>query len=256
MKMELKICVLAGLAALVSSCSVENNNVKESVSARIDACVDGLRTNGVSSVRMLGALSREIESCGDADVRKTLHDKMEERLLSADIKGFPYRQQSEYAVCVMRFVYHEGMGRQSETALDAWSVRLRVLNWFRGELERLRPVEPIELSKADRATQIAYRRWRACYNSMASEYEKTVRWMEQTLLPPTLEGLSEADRKILISRVEAFLGRKIRTVRECERDAALGRAVEFPVEEGMSKRPVSLNVEKCQTSPEPGFGGI
>ena len=254
--MTLKIHVLAVLAALVSSCTVENNNEKDGVSARIDACVDGLRTNGVAFVRTLESLSQEIEDCGDANSRRTLHDKFEERLLSADIKSLSYRQQSEYAACIMRFGYHEGMGRRNETVLDTWSTRLRVLRWLRGELNRLRPVEPVDLSKVDRATQVSYRRWRACYNSMAAEYEKTVRWMEQTLLPPTLEGLSETDRKILISRVESFLGRKIRNVRECERDAALGCAVEFSREENMLKKPVSLNVEERQTSPKPGFGGI
>ena len=251
-----RICALTGLVLLVAGCSVDNKKEQDGVSARIDACVDVLRTNGVSFVRTLESLSREIEICGDARSRKALHDKVEERLLSADIKDLSYRQQSEYVAGVMRFGYHEGMGRPNETVLDAWYARLRVLNWLRGELRRLAPVAPIDLSKTDRATQVAYRRWRACYNSLAAEYEKTVRWMEQALLPPTLESLPEADQKILTLRVETFLGRKVRSARECERDAASGRAVEFPREEDMSKMPVSLNVEEVADFPKPGLGEL
>lgn len=256
MMMLSRTCARTLLVLFVTGCSVEDKNAKESVSARIDACVDGLRTNGVAFVRELESLSREVENSGDADSRKALHDRIGERLLSADIKEPSYRQQSEYAACVMRFGYHEGMGHRNETLIGAWETRLRVLNWLRGELKRLAPAVPIDLSKADRATQLTYRRWRACYNSMASEYEKTVRWMEQALLPPTLEGLSEADQKILISRVEAFLGRKIRTVRECERDAASGLAMEFPCEDDMSKKPVPFGGKENEDFPKSGFGEL
>lgn len=252
----LRVYVRTVLVVLVTGCSAENKSVKESLSARIDACVDGLQTNGVAFVRTLESLSQEVENCGDESSRKALHDKIEARLLSADMKGLSYRQRSEYVASVLRFGYHEGMGCRSETLMDAWDTRLRVLSWLRGELKRMAPVAPIDLSKADRATQFSYRRWRACYNSMASEYERTVRWMEQALLPPTLEGMSEADQKILISRVEVFLGRKIRTVQECERDAALGRAMEFPRENDMSKKPVPLNVEETADSPKPGLGEL
>ena len=102
----------------------------------------------------------------------------------------------------------------------------------------------------------SYRKWRACYNSAADEYEKTVRWMEQALLPPTLEWMSATGRKALIANVERVLGRKIRSAAECERDAASDKAMAFPPERDMTRGPSALVIDADVAAPIPGFNRL
>lgn len=224
--------------------------------SRIDECVERLKSVGISAGGEMSAVSREVRSLGNERLRKNCQKRIEERLLSADIRDLPYARQADYLSFVLRFGYQEDMGRRDGTPLENWGNRLHVLAWLRGELERLQPIEPVDLLTANRATVASYRKWRACYNSAADEYEKTVRWMEQALLPPTLEGMSETDRKALIEHVEHFLGRKIRSAEECERDAVSGKAMAFPPERDMARGPSALVIDADIAAPLPGFNRL
>lgn len=245
---------MMGILVIGAGCSAERE--KCAFISRIDECVERLTTVGASSGGTLSALSREVESLEDARLRKACQERIEEQLLSADIRDLPYGRQADYLSFVLRFGYREDMGRRDMTEIEVWKMRLRVLARVRGELERLQPIKPINLVTADRKTVASYRKWRMCYNSVSGEYEKTLRWMEQALLPPTLDGMSASDQKTLTALVERFLGRKMRSVSECERDAASGRTAVFPPEHDMTRQPSELVDRGASTTSHPGLNRL
>lgn len=250
--MKLASFILPACAMLCIGCSSKNEF--DDLRSRIDQGFSTMLSgDGRSLPRNVKELNDMIDAEANVTVREQGHRYLEEKMLSFEVDKLSYWHQSVYLGILLRFGYHEGMGFRSAPVQETWEVRLRALDRIRRELCRLRPVTPVNVQGMDCPTYVAYRRWRNCYNGAARAYEKTVRWMEKSLLPPVLDCLNESERGLLSARVESFLGRKIRTAAECDRDSRNGRHLEFPLETGMVLRPSALAPD---ASEEPHMGGL
>lgn len=250
--MKLLSFILTACATLCLGCSSKNEfaDLRSRIDQGLSAMLSG---DGMCLTRNMKGLNAMIGAESTLTVREQGHRYLEEKMLSFEIDKLSYRHQSNYLGMLLRFGYHEGMGFLSAPVQEVWDVRLRTLGRIRHELHRLRPVSPANVQDMDCPTYVAYRRWRNCYNGAARAYEKTLRWMEKSLLPPVLDGLNASDRALLSARVESFLGRKIRTATACERDSREGRHIEFPLEVGMRLRPSVLVPD---SSAKPRSGGL
>ena len=250
--MRLLPCVLPACAIFFLGCSSQNEF--DDLRSRIDkGFMATLPSDGSFSIRALKRLTGMVDTETDPVIREQGRRYLEKRILSFEVDKLSYQHQSNYQDILLKFGYHEGMGFRSASVQEGWEVRLRTLNRLRSELRRLRPVTPANVQDMDFPTYVAYRRWRNCYNGAARAYERTLRWMEKSLLPSVLDGLTETERSLLSARVESFIGRKIRTAAECECDSREGRHIEFPLEVGMRLRPSVLVPD---SSAKPHNGGL
>ena len=197
MKMKHLPILVFAYALLCLGCSSQDRF--KDLQSRIDQRLKAMTSeNEPFDVRSFKELADSIDTENDLMVREKGYRHLEKKLLSFKIDKFSYRQQSSHIGVLLAFGYHEGMGSRSTSVRETWEVRLRVLDRIRRELCRLRLVIPADVKDMDCSTYVAYRRWRDCYNGVARVYEKTLRRMENSLLPSVLEELPENERALFV----------------------------------------------------------
>ena len=158
----------------------------------------------------------QILSNGNAAERISGMKFFSDSLLKLNISSLSYADQrnviNEANDCIYKITSHLGYGGLS--VADAFKIRIRWLKWQEEQIERLRPTKRIDKSMLTSKVMQTYNQWRACYESLVYSHEMFNRMMEGWSVELELENAPSSIKEEVTRKMEAFLGRKIRTREE------------------------------------------
>lgn len=106
------------------------------------------------------------------------------------------------------------LGLSGLSVEEAFCIRIKWLTWQKKQMDRLRPTKRIDISKLSYKQKVVYNEWRACYENLVYSHEMFIRMMESWSAELELENAPSSIKEEVTRKIEAFLGRKIRTREE------------------------------------------
>lgn len=137
-------------------------------------------------------------------------------LLKMDISSLSYADQSRVINEVNESILKisSSLGLSGLSVEEAFCIRIKWLTWQKKQMDRLRPTKRIDISKLSYKQKVVYNEWRACYESLVYSHEMFNRMMEGWSVELELENVPSSIKDEITRKIEAFLGRKIRTREE------------------------------------------
>lgn len=137
-------------------------------------------------------------------------------LLKMDISSLSYADQSRVINEVNESILKisSSLGLSGLSVEEAFCIRIKWLTWQKKQMDRLRPTKRIDISKLSYKQKVVYNEWRACYESLVYSHEMFNRMMEGWSVELELENAPSSIKDEITRKMEAFLGRKIRTREE------------------------------------------
>ena len=151
-----------------------------------------------------------------------------DRLLSLKIDHLSYWRQSD----VIDFTKHTIMDVWRNLPNDdaGWEKRydleLRLLEWRKRHVERVKGKKPATPAPGDLDAEWEMSGWQLIYDGGITEYEWSLRNLE-TMFPYLTRQMSEAARNRIKMKIEAYLGRPMRTLEQLRADHKTKRHVVF-----------------------------
>lgn len=210
-----------------------------SVKRGLDAIV------GVYESEPLGAVSCGMDGVGlirclsNPEDRRACAGYFADRLLSVRIAHLSWRRQAE----VIGFVVKDlgslrGVGRDGASYWRDWyDVTLRALDWQKLQILRVRPKYRLSGHEGnDPAREEELRGWRAVYYGGIRNYEAGLRTLEG-LFPCRRRQMGDEVWLEIRDKIEAWLGRPLRTDAQIRRDHKERRNVVFDVKDDFRDAP-------------------
>lgn len=182
-------------------------------------------------------VSKSIAAVTNDAARLQLVDRLSACVLALDVSRLSYQHQFNALLSiedVMKNVVFGNFPGQCQMGLDAFyelkfDYRLRLMEWKRNQIRRTAPKHRIKNPNVilDEAEDEERLWWREIhYHSGISCYEGHLRTLEQDFhcLSPRLSQ-ETADR--IRGKIESFLGRPLRTMKQMKEDFKAKRRVEF-----------------------------
>ena len=199
-------CIVAGCSSSEDSSLLKNQDVVYYV-AKLNKGVISTNSNVIIN-RMLSD-----SNIGDRISSMRLFSDL---LLKMDISSLSYADQRRVINEVNESILKisSSLGLSGLSVEEAFCIRIKWLTWQKKQMDRLRPTKRIDISKLSYKQKVVYNEWRACYESLVYSHEMFNRMMEGWSVELELENAPSSIKEEVTRKMEAFLGRKIRTREE------------------------------------------
>ena len=186
----------------------------------------------------------------NSELRAACYVRWIDELCALDVSNLDYNRQAYCIDEVLDATRNGGsmlddcMASDSwlEVVVDSW---LKGLSWGRKQIDRLKPTMPTgssyDYGKIDERTQwnsSEYSQWQNCYSTAWWSYHTALRLIEGEGFGEKFDSqclgffVSPMAREKAKKKIEEFLGRKMRTEAECERDSDEEKAKMKAVSDG------------------------
>jgi len=231
---------------MLAGCGDKNVSAGEDPIRRFSASIDqhfAMMTNAnTEGLAFAEDLMQEILAISNLMQRCQVVDCWRRTALKFDYNSVPISHSDPSrgrCLVMMEDLYRNTFPRAAETEEARWLIRLEYLGWLRKMVmdvsaKRKYPkgvyvVKGTRL-KAERGCRdslVQYRDWLNNYNGYSLKYEKDLRWFESQFADRA-KHMSPETKASLTAKIEKYLGRKMRTEKECDAEWQSNRRVTFP----------------------------
>lgn len=227
---------------------------------------DLLLSGPANHLKEADELSGRIDSLRGRAERDACFEKWAEALYSFDLTRIPSEETLRFGWCVqLMFDFAVCMmyGDRAMSHAEEYGMRLRHLAWLRRQIRLLSPARDYpagwtlggtghwNVPRADDSQLRRYQSQVARYLRCVGNFDSSVEWCERTLDAEDDDFEAKEDVDSARRRLSAFLGRRLRTRKECDADAAEGRRRDFPylvpTPEGLAECWTRAEVERARS---------
>lgn len=192
-------------------------------------------------------LTERINAIPDETAQKKLRERLADYVYSIDLTKVPrdkYSRRGEFKGFVRDFTDSGMFSKRALSFLEIWDLRFRYLGWHRRELEKIRAKRPYpdgvsrwispsgridwKFERSKHKEVLDYQLWLDSYDSLAKLFEQTLGWWETKLLETERVYVNASELAEVTARFENFVGRKVRTLRQCDDDFYADRRCLYP----------------------------
>ena len=150
------------------------------------------------------------------------------RLMSLKLEHLSYNRQADVFDFARRAVdgARVNLPRDDAGWEERYDLELKLLDWRKSHIERVKHKQPPEPRPGNLKDECELSGWRMIYYGGIEEYEASLRNMER-LFPYAKRQMSEDAWNRIKSKIEAHLGRQMRTAAQIRADHKAKRHVEF-----------------------------
>lgn len=193
-------------------------------------------------------LTDRINALPDEGARRRLRERLADYVYSIDLSKVPvdkYDRGLAFENYVRRFTDRGMYTGRASTFSETWRLRFRYLEWLRRQVENVCAKRPYPDGFAVRVApsgqfswrsergkskdRLDYLRWLDTYNGRAKSYELTIGWWEGKLIRTERAYTDPNELDEVTSRFEKLVGRKLRTLKQCEDDLYADRRCFYPI---------------------------
>ena len=208
---------------------------------------DTLLKGGVNPFAEVERLSDRIVTLEVPEERDAGFDMLAESLYSFDLKQIPVDDSPHFGWCVRLMSYFAESMMYAHRAMshaEEYGIRIRHLAWLRRQIQSQSPARayPVgvrmawtlsgeghwDVRRKDYPQLRRYQCQMARYSKCVGEFDSSVEWCERTLDTDDYDFETKEELDAAREKLSAFLGRKLRTRKECDADTADGRRRDFP----------------------------
>lgn len=247
MRHRCAIALFAVITALVGCCDKDEivacEHVRE-LSDRIDRHFRVMTTDAdVNGYDLANKLMQDILLLPDEKKRKRLFEQWKTKALEFNYNALPIKHNDPgrgRSFSMMEDLFRHVFPRAASTEEEKWNIKLEYLGWLRRMAKDLSAKRdyPLGVYVSDQNRLLAqrgfrkalneYRDWLYGYNWNSMVYEREMNWMESQFRSEE-KTMNPEVKESIVGLIEGFLGRKLRTKKECEKDSYAKRRVEFPI---------------------------
>ena len=235
MKIIILIFTLMGLGACDKN--IVPHNVREKIAYINRTFKDG---NVKKESR---ALVAAINTISNNTVKIACYNRWIDELMSVDVSDMNYRRQGDAFDDMYNLIEDDILAiiRKSGVPLAmVWEVRIRLLEWMRKELNRIKPSGPLPngiewtghgLNVQDLRVDKEFSDWRRRFKRNATRYERYIQRLEGQWFEFETRHCSAKEKEAIRDLLRKFIRRPIRSEQELLRDFKERRAMEFPYDD-------------------------
>ena len=192
-------------------------------------------------------LTDRVNAVPDEGMRQKLRERLADYVYSIDLSKVPldkYGRRGWFEKYVRDFT-DSGMfsGREPPFSVT-WRLRFRYLEWHRRQVENVCAKRPYPDGVSVRITPSGRFSWRSergkskvrqdylmwldRYNGRAKSFERTVGWWEMKLVATERAYTDPNELDEVTARFERLVGRKLRTLKQCEDDLYANKRYFYP----------------------------
>ena len=193
-------------------------------------------------------LTDRINEMPDEATRQKLRERLADYVYAIELSKLPldkYDRRGWFKGYVRDFTDSGMFSGREPPFSETWRLRFRYLEWLRREVEIVRVKRPYPDGLAVRIASDGrfflwsergkskvrwdYRVWLDTYNRSAKSFELTVSWWEGKLLRTEHAYTDPVELDEVTARFEKFVGRKLRTLKQCQDDLYADRRYIYPI---------------------------
>ena len=247
MKSAIKVLSTA-ISLFLLGCHETDRELRD-IEREIAGFPDALLSGPANHFKEAEELSRRIDSLGSQAERDACFEKWAEALYGFDLTRIPFGETLRFGWCVqLMFDFAVSMmyGDRAMSRTEEYDMRIRHLAWLRRQIQLLSPSRTYpagvkmtwtlggtghwDVRREDYPKLRRYQSQMARYLRCAGNFDSSVEWCERTLDTDDydFDPVAKAEVTAIRERLSAFLGRRLRTRKECDADTADGRQRDFP----------------------------
>lgn len=243
----LHVIGLCATLAILTGCSDKNevavrDPIRE-LSEGFDRHFNIMVTNAnVKGHELANKLMQDLLALPNVEDRKRLFGEWRKKALTFDYNALPLIHNDPCrgrSFSMMKNLFMSVFPLAAETEEEKWAIRIEYLGWFRKTVQELAPKRGypkgvyvvngnrLKAEGGSRKEFEEYKDWLNNYNWNSMRYENELSWME-IQFHAAAKDMDAETRERIAALIENFMGRKLRTQKECENDAYGKRRVVFP----------------------------
>ena len=193
-------------------------------------------------------LTDRINAMSDEGTRQKLRERLADYVYSIDLSKVPldkYDRRGWFKGYVRDFTDSGMFSEYTPSFSETWRLRFRYLEWLRRQVEKVCAKRPYPDGFAVRITpsgrfscwsergkskgRLDYLQWLDTYNRNAKSFELTVSWWEGMLIRTERAYTDPTELDEVTARFEKLVGRKLRTMKQCEDDLNADKRYFYPI---------------------------
>ena len=193
-------------------------------------------------------LTDRINAMPDEGTQQKLRERLADYVYSIDLSKVPldkYDRRGWFKGYVRDFTNSGMFSGRALAFSETWRLRFRYLEWLRRQVEKVCAKRPYPDGFAVRIASDGqfflwsergkskvrwdYRMWLDTYNGRAKSFELTVSWWEGKLLRTERAYTNPTELDEVTAQFEKLVGRKLRTLKQCEDDLYADRRYIYPI---------------------------